>query len=457
MSNWDQAKTDKIEKDLIENIIYCLKLADTLDLTSIAFPSLGTGNLNYPKDLVPKVMFKAVNDYFAQNESQINQVYFVIYKNDQSTVDAFRKFENIQPKEVDDEFSIKINGINIRVYLGDITQAKTDFIFNPTNKNLDLNGNVSQALLKADPSLKTKIDSLNSKDFCITDASGSLNCSYIVHINVEDNKIENSVSTALNELCHQGFETITFPVIGTGKQASHLDSSKCCLNLFESILSFLNDQTVPKKSLKKVEICILPKQKAFLKYFSANFKNEEPKISFKLISNNLNNLNLVKQYLDEIAEQEKDVKDFRNEYLTELDSNTRNEIENICCENRTSFKWDLKSVRPKLTLSGLHKNISNTILRILNLITEHFKFKESKISAQITSEKVQWEFKLDDEWVKFDLILNNELEKKYQSGSNLADIKDKENKRFYAIDFKNYSLQIKEGNLLKKAIYADWT
>lgn len=55
-------------------------------LSSIAFPALGTGILQYPADLVAKLMIESVIDYATQNPScTLNEVVVVLYHQDLNT------------------------------------------------------------------------------------------------------------------------------------------------------------------------------------------------------------------------------------------------------------------------------------------------------------------------------------------------------------------------------------
>ena len=44
-----------------------LAFAATMGFVSLALPAIGTGNLQYPRDVVAETMYKAVIDYSEQN------------------------------------------------------------------------------------------------------------------------------------------------------------------------------------------------------------------------------------------------------------------------------------------------------------------------------------------------------------------------------------------------------
>ncbi|KAJ8320640.1 hypothetical protein KUTeg_002227 [Tegillarca granosa] len=65
----------------------CLTLVNQYGCSSVAFPALGTGNLNFPKDVVAKEMFQCVIDFSSnQPNSSVTEVKFVLYDKDIQTV-----------------------------------------------------------------------------------------------------------------------------------------------------------------------------------------------------------------------------------------------------------------------------------------------------------------------------------------------------------------------------------
>lgn len=63
----------------------CLDTTEKKQLTSIAFPSLGTGNLGYPVDKVAKQMFSCVEN-FSKSNSDIKEVLLVVYEKDHKSI-----------------------------------------------------------------------------------------------------------------------------------------------------------------------------------------------------------------------------------------------------------------------------------------------------------------------------------------------------------------------------------
>lgn len=65
-----------------------LRLADELELRSIALPAIATGIFGFPKTRAAEVIYRAIIDYFKdQSQSKIEKVLLALY--DQSTLDDF--------------------------------------------------------------------------------------------------------------------------------------------------------------------------------------------------------------------------------------------------------------------------------------------------------------------------------------------------------------------------------
>jgi O-acetyl-ADP-ribose deacetylase (regulator of RNase III) len=75
---------------LEEAVTGSLRVADELELKSIAFPAISTGIFGFPKERAAKIILEAIKTYFKENVlSGINIIKLVLF--DQSTVDVFLK------------------------------------------------------------------------------------------------------------------------------------------------------------------------------------------------------------------------------------------------------------------------------------------------------------------------------------------------------------------------------
>jgi O-acetyl-ADP-ribose deacetylase (regulator of RNase III) len=73
---------------LADAVTGCLRAADELGLSSIAFPAISTGIFGFPKERAAKIIFKAIKEYFTeQSNSGLKTVKLVLW--DDKTVKAF--------------------------------------------------------------------------------------------------------------------------------------------------------------------------------------------------------------------------------------------------------------------------------------------------------------------------------------------------------------------------------
>ena len=86
---------------LEETVLKCLKICDEKEISSIAFPALGAGNLGYPTELVAKVMTNTIQSYLQINSKTtcIESVKIVIFMDE--IYKAFQTF--LSTASVDNE------------------------------------------------------------------------------------------------------------------------------------------------------------------------------------------------------------------------------------------------------------------------------------------------------------------------------------------------------------------
>lgn len=69
-------------------VIGSLRVAERLGLASIAFPAISTGIFGFPKERAARIIFAAIETYFAENSaSPLKKVRIILF--DQPTIEAF--------------------------------------------------------------------------------------------------------------------------------------------------------------------------------------------------------------------------------------------------------------------------------------------------------------------------------------------------------------------------------
>ena len=84
---WGEGNEDK---KLSEAVTGSLRVADELNCSSMALPAISTGIFGFPKDRAAEIILSVLEDYFENNNSELNVVKLVLF--DQPTLDVFLKF-----------------------------------------------------------------------------------------------------------------------------------------------------------------------------------------------------------------------------------------------------------------------------------------------------------------------------------------------------------------------------
>ena len=73
----------------------CLKKSGQLGVKSIAFPVIGTGNLNFPRNAASRIMLEETISFCQANSgSKVQDIRFVVFEQDQALITAFKQEMN---------------------------------------------------------------------------------------------------------------------------------------------------------------------------------------------------------------------------------------------------------------------------------------------------------------------------------------------------------------------------
>ena len=73
----------------------CLQKGEELGVKSIAFPVIGTGKLNFPRDAASRIMLEqTISFYQVNSRSKVQEVRFVVFEQDQALTSAFKQEMN---------------------------------------------------------------------------------------------------------------------------------------------------------------------------------------------------------------------------------------------------------------------------------------------------------------------------------------------------------------------------
>ena len=227
-------------------------------MSTVAFPSIGTGNLSFPNDVAAKIIVSEICCYLSSNtHSSIRTVHLVIYMPD--TYQAFqvelqanqvsrspkmhfqvpmkkfikrqiRRVKYARPSTATDYESgtLTIGQISVNIILGDIGEESTDVIVVPTNPTMTLLGQgVAGAILKkGGPELQVLCDTITANGMTLsegkvitTSVTGALKSKALFHIvfkGEDEKKFVKVITACLQEAEKKKYQSISFPAIGTG-------------------------------------------------------------------------------------------------------------------------------------------------------------------------------------------------------------------------------------------------
>ena len=283
-------------------ITKCLQEASNSRMASIAFPSIGTGTLQFPRAEVAEIYFDEVKSFKKRNPATtLKEVRFVLYDQDRPTIQAFeaeserRNEKNLpipvkksaisigkryrkatakdfQPSQSQaatfsavrernpDHLETNVGTLCFKVQPGDITKETTDAIVIISNPDLDMKrgGGAGAAILKSGG------DTIQRDCFrkgtqppgsVVVTKAGNLKARFIFHIVPSDplntRSIKASVMKCLEEAEKQGISSISFPAIGTGNLGI---PAKSCAETMLSAISDFNDKQPTSMQLIKMII-----------------------------------------------------------------------------------------------------------------------------------------------------------------------------------------------------------
>ena len=133
----------------------CLKICDEKEISSIAFPALGAGNLGYPTELVAKVMTNTVQSYLQINSetTYIENVKFVIFMDE--TYKAFQTF--ISTASVDDDSASTLLKTEAPTDVSDVTSTASGTV----TSDILSSSKINPPIVGEDPKFVANITPIN--------------------------------------------------------------------------------------------------------------------------------------------------------------------------------------------------------------------------------------------------------------------------------------------------------
>ena len=259
----------------------CLQKADELGGTSIAFPVIGTGNLNFPPDAASRIMLEETINFCQTNPSSVvKDIRFAVFQQDQALTTAFAQevtklqskysvrpgytmgglLRHLQSKlgRVHQNPARPAVGVSVEVLQGNLCQEATDVIVNLNSKdmNMDSAGALSKAVKQAAGQVVQdecyQLGHQTGGSVVVT-SGGNLTARNIIHLipdTADKNHLQQCVEKCLGVAEASGFQSISFPAVGTG--SFHMSAADSASLIFQALSNF----SARFKVIKKVRIVV---------------------------------------------------------------------------------------------------------------------------------------------------------------------------------------------------------
>ena len=169
---------------------------------------------------------------------------------------------SLSPEQIEEDvMKWTINGKNLVLLQGDITEVDTDAVVNAANKDLVLGAGVAGAIrTKGGPSIQEECDRIGGAPVggaAIT-TGGKLKARYVIHAvgprmgeGEEDQKLADATRNSLQLANEKELESIAFPAISTGIFGFPKD--RCARIMLTTVAETLKKE---KTSLMEVVFCL---------------------------------------------------------------------------------------------------------------------------------------------------------------------------------------------------------
>ncbi|XP_040214249.1 protein mono-ADP-ribosyltransferase PARP14-like [Rana temporaria] len=355
---WDGGKGSS-EKILRKILIDCLSTAETKQYGSITIPAIGTGVLEFPRNIVAASMYEEILEFSSKNQPKyLKKVDFMLHPSDPETIKAFSselekkigtggQKKDIKPQSffgnvkspAQNVYEMKIGSLTYQVKIGDITKEKCDVIVNSTNNTFNLKSGVSKAILEgAGPGIENECAILGTQPnngYVVTQA-GNLHCKNIVHATgqTKPDSIGQCVTNVLHMCERQRATSVAFPAMGTG--AGGVSSAPVADAILDAVVDFAKS----KSAMTVQHVTMVIFQQPMLKDFHTSMTKKEPPPAakqtsfFSWITSNIFGTSNKKNTKEE-EEEEDEVEEPK---VFELRENIEPAIIHLCAERQESVK-----------------------------------------------------------------------------------------------------------------------
>ncbi|NXI15503.1 PAR14 polymerase, partial [Irena cyanogastra] len=486
---WSQKNTpSKVLGDIITK---CLEIAEELSLKSITFPAIGTGNLEFPRSVVAKLLFDKVFEFSSKKKvNSLEEVHFLLHTKDTANIQEFSdelenrsvavKGQKPSPNDASQSTAfpavpstsahnvpeMTIGSVLFRVAEGDITKEEGDAIVNVTNQTFNLKTGVSRAILNgAGKAVEDECGVLaqqTDNNYIITQA-GNLPCKRIIHVVYQDD-IRFLVSQVLQECELRQYTSVTFPAIGTGE--ARRNPAQAADNMIDAVTDFAKRNSAT--SVKTIKVVIF--QPHLMSVFQASMQKREkstatriksfvskayhmskslwssekysPKEKTKVVLEKKIDLAVVQicgenekeveeagKWLRSAISKEQSQTEVVDESISYFGEEENEELDDL--ENKLKIILKLKGT--SIEISGVTKDVCLASLAVHKMILRVKAAKEAE--AKLLQNSIEWKYFEKDSYVPFNSLTNVELENAYMGKQKTVEVTIGE--QIYTVDMEH--------------------
>lgn len=228
-----------------------LRNVESLKGNSVAFPAIGTGNLQFPSKQAARIMFDEAAKFCQENPtSGLKDIRFILLGRDKMVIDAFsQEMVNLQnnlsgrslPQTGEETWCE-----NVKIAQGDLTKEfQSEAILNVTGSDVNITraGSISERVFRAAGShLEQEFRQLHDQSQrpkALMTSGGNLSSSHIIHIipsSSDKREIKKSLEKGLLLAKQKKIPSISLPAVGTGGHGlSPSDSAKLIFQTLKSV------------------------------------------------------------------------------------------------------------------------------------------------------------------------------------------------------------------------------
>ncbi|XP_072788080.1 protein mono-ADP-ribosyltransferase PARP14 isoform X2 [Taeniopygia guttata] len=427
---WSQKNTpSKVLGDIITK---CLEIAEELSLKSITFPAIGTGNLEFPRSVVAKLLFDKVFEFSSEKRvNSLEEVHFLLHTKDTANIQEFSdelekrsvavKGEKPAPNDASPSTAFSavpsasahnvpemtIGSIVFRVAEGDITKEEGDAIVNITNQAFNLKTGVSRAIL-------------NGAGKAVEDECGVLGEARRNAAEVADNMID-AVTDFAKRNSATSVKTIKVvifqPHLMSVFQASMQKREKSTATRIKAFVSkayhvgkslWSSEKQSPKEETKvvldkKIDLAVV-----------------------QICGENKKEVEEAEKWLRSAISKEQSQTEIVDETISHFNEEEKAELRDL--ENKFKICLNLKSSH--IEISGVAKDVCLAFLAVQKMILRVKAAKETQ--AKLLQNSIEWKYFEKDSYVPFNSLTNVELEDAYKGKQKTVEVTIGE--RIYTVD-----------------------